>query len=683
MRYLMKKTILLIMLVSFTALPTMVMAEESETDKVKENAAEEESTAKAEEKEEDVKVDEVVVKGRKIEEKLSAELGEYGRPVVVISGQEIEDAGFVDLSQALRFMVPGLYSETRSGRGGYNRTSIQGSDDILWLLDGVRLNNRIYGGGWTYTLSVNMIDRIEILKGGEGLFYGTGARAGVINIITKGVTSETSGQLGVSYGSDDYRDVYGHVTDTLDGNGFMVFGSYEGYDGYRVVDDEAYRTAGNYDKPENIGYDRAIVGGKYRREFDLAGHNVLSAQLQKGQGYFDYPYPNRKVGNAYNDWDEEIGILKWDHDVNDIFSYYLKAQYHIWEADCTFMKLDGTYSSNAVPWKYEDYGVNLMTSTRWGGGHEILAGFDYQNFWGKDEVVGMGSTENTQVYGLFASYRPYLPFSPDTKLALGARYNISSDDTNATVWDVSLKTPIVEGTYFRGMVGTAFTVPTALQLHGYNPDNGTYGNPDLDPEKSLYSQVGVGGNWQYFHCDFGYFYNDIEDLVERITLSNGDRTYVNVDGHTKIDGLEFSAGTGPFYGITFDLSATWVDAQDKETGEQLERMPEFYGNANLGYRYPSGRFGFNLMGRYTGDVYERGLGNFDDVEYGNYFIADASGFVRFGNKNRHRLTLRVENIFNKEYASRWTRTTDAEGNYFLYNQYGLPLSVVIGYTYTF
>ena len=671
------------MFISFSALPTIGMAGEYKTDNAKEDVAEDENAAKAEKNEKAVKVDEMVVKARKIEEKLSAELGEYGRPVVVISGEEIEDAGFVDISAALRFMVPGLYSETRSGRGGYNRTSIQGSDDILWLLDGVRLNNRFNGSGWSYTLSVNMIDRIEILKGGEGLFYGTGARAGVINIITKGITSETSGQFGASYGTKDYREVYGHVTDTLDGHGLMAFGSYEGFDGYRVVDDEAYGTAGNYDKPKPIGYDRTIVGGKYRREFDLAGHSVLSAQLQKGQGYFDYPYPNYKIGNTYNDWDEEIGLLKWDHDINDNFSYYLKAQYHIWEADCTFMKIDGSYLADAAPWKSEDYGVNLMTSTRWGGGHEILSGIDYQNYWGKDMFMGIGSTKNTEVYGLFANYRPYLAFSPDTKLAMGARYNITNENTNATVWDVSIKTPIVENTYFRGMVGTAFTVPTASQLYGDNPASGTYGNSDLDPEKSLYTQIGLGGNWRYVHCDFGYFYNDIEDMIERIPLSNGDRTYANVDGNTKIDGLEFSAGTGPFYGISFDLSATWVDAQDKDSGEQLERMPEFYGNANLGYRYPSGRFGFNLMARYTGDIYERGLGSFEDVDYGNYFVADASGFVRFGRENRHRLTLRVENIFNKEYASRWNRTKDAEGDYFLYNQYGLPISAIIGYTYTF
>ncbi|GAB6162879.1 TonB-dependent receptor [Desulfothermus naphthae] len=633
--------------------------------------------------EEKVSLNNMVVKGRKIEERLSAELGEFGHPVVIITGKEIEEAGFVDLNMALRSMVPGLYSETRSGRGGYNRTSIHGSHNILWLLDGVRINNRLYGGGWSYTISVHNIERIEILKGGESLFYGTGARAGVINIITKGITKKATGQFGVSYGNNDYREVYGHVTDTVKGHGLMAFGSYEGYDGYHVLDKEAYIKAGNTEKRKPIGFDRSTIGLKYRKEFDVAGKGVLNSQLRKQQGYFDYPYPHYRVGHTFNDWEETIGILKWDHDINDNFSYYLKSHFHIWEADCTFMNLDGSYRYDAALWKYEDYGVNLMTSIRWGNGQEILSGIDYQNYWGIDQVVRIYSSERTEVYGFFANYRPHLSFSPDTKLAIGVRYNTTNEGTDCTVWDVSILQPIAYQIYLRGVVGKSFTVPTSLQLYGNDPSRGRYGNPDLKPENSLNAEIGIGGNWRYFHCDVGYFYHGIEDMIKRITLANGDRTYKNVGGKTKIDGFEVSAGVGPFRGLSFSASATWTDAEDKDSGKQVERIPKFYASANVRYRYPSGWFGADLMTRYTGDVYERGLAHFNDVNYGDVFIVDASAFVMFGREKRHRLTLRVENVFDKKYASRYNVAKDPNGNYFLYHQNGLPWSIVIGYTYTF
>ena len=661
------------MLLSLSALPTIGMAGENETEKVKDEVMGEANSAKVEEKA--VKVDEVVVKARKIEERLSAELGEYGHPVEIITGEEIEDAGFVDINRALEAMVPGFFSVTKSGFGDYSYSSLHGSREILYLLDGVRMNNRLYGSGYLDSISVHNIERIEILKGGEGLFYGTGARAGVINIITKGITEETTGQFGVSYGSKDYREVYGHVTDTFDGHGLMAFGSFEGWDGYRPFTDQTYQESLNYSERKPRGFDRTTMGVKYRKEFDLVGKSVLKAQFRKNQGKFDYMRPTER--KAVNDRDEEIGILKWDHDINEHFSYYVKSYLHRWWTDYTRVKLDGTYVFDEALWGYQDWGINFMTSTRWGGGHEILAGVDYQNYYGNDEVWII-NTKNEEVFGLFAQYRPYLPFSPDTKLAVGGRYNIS-DASNSTVWDVSAKTPIIAGTYFRGMVGTSFTLPTAEQLYVNEPPY-SIGNPDLDPEKSLNVEAGIGGTWNYFRCEAGYFYQKVKD---RIALDGNAGTFENVDGKTKIDGVELQTGIGPFWGLSLNLSSTWVNAENEDTGEQVERIPKFYAKANLGYRSSQGVYGADLMTRYTGDIYERGLNPFNDVKYGDYYLADVSCFVRFGDSKRHRLTLRVDNVFDEDYATSFSRATNDSGTRILYNFEGLPRTAIIGYSYTF
>ncbi|EFK09483.1 TonB-dependent receptor [delta proteobacterium NaphS2] len=674
MRYFMRMMIALVMVIVFQALPTISMAGEHEKERTEDKVTGESNSGKIEEKEKAVKVGEVVVKARKIEERLSAELGEFGHPVEIITAEEIEDAGFVDVNRALEAMVPGFFSVTKSGLGDYNYASLHGSSEILWLLDGVRINNRLYGGGYVDSISVHNIERIEILKGGEGLFYGTGAEAGVINIITKGITSETSGQFGVSYGSEDYREVYGHATDTLYGHGLMAFGSYEGWDGYVVFNDEAYREALNGDKKPRA-FDRTTMGVKYRKEFDLVGRSVLRAQLRKQQGKFDFARPTER--NAVNDRTEEIGILKWDHDINEHFSYYIKSYLHRWWTDYTREKLDGTYVFNEAEWGYQDWGINFLTSTRWGSGHEILAGVDYQNYYGKDDVVKInGKSEN--VVGLFAQYRPYLPFSPETKLAFGGRYNIS-DSPNSAVWDVSTKTPLMGGTYFRGMVGTSFILPNAYQLFADDPDSGI-GNPDLDPEKSLNVEAGIGGSWSNFRCEAGYFYQKVEDRIVYVGSTN---TFDNADGNTKVNGVELQAGVGPFRGFSLDMSATWVDAENEDTGEQVERIPKFYAKANLRYRSSGGVLGADFMSRYTGDIYERGLNPFNDVKYGDYYVADFSCFVRFGDTQRHRLTLRVDNVFDEEYATLFSRASNDNGDRILYNYEGLPRTAIIGYSYTF
>jgi outer membrane cobalamin receptor len=633
-----------------------------------------------------IPLDDVIVQSQKGGQRFSAELFDYGHPVEIITGERIRESGFVDLASAVEVLVPGVFSSSRQGRGGWTYTTLHGSEEILWLLDGVRMNNPLYGTNWTTTLSVHLIDRIEVLKGGESLFYGTGARAGVINIITKPVTDQASGEFGASYGEYEYEEVYGDIADTISGHGFMVFGSYEGYDGYQVVDDQAYRDALYTDKKHEVGYNRATVGGKYRKEFNLAGKSVLNAQLQKQQGLFDYPYPMYR--NAYNDWEEEIGTLKWNHDVNEYFSYYFNSYFHTWWGKVTFTNPDGSYAwgynnSNESVWGYEDYGANLMTSIRWPENHEFIVGIDYQNYWGKEEVMSVPETDRSINYALFANYLPYLPFSPNTKISIGGRYTQTNEDVDSTIWSASLKTPIAGPFYVRGLVGTSFSLPSLMELYGDDPASSTYGNPDLIPEKSLNAEAGVGFDASQFKFDIGYFYQDVEDMITSVVLANGDSTYENVDGTTKIQGIEAQVSVGPFAGFTLNVSATWCDAEDEEADDQIERIPTFYGMANISYRLSDGRFGADLMTRYTGDIYERGLSPFDDVNYGDYFIADASIFYKFGQQNRHKITLRLENIFDEEYATRYNRARNSDGDNFLYQQYGMPRNVIAGYSYTF
>lgn len=610
-------------------------------------------------------------------------LKELGHDATIITGEELDAAGFVDLAKALQTLVPGLYSSTSQGRGGYNIMRIHGSNEILWLLDGVRIN-AIHGAlshPWSYSISVHMIDRIEVLKGGEGLFYGTGARGGVINIITKGISEETSGELGMSYGEDDYRDIYGHVTETINDHGFMVFGTQEQYDGYHVLDDQAYEDALNPYNNKRIGSDRSTIGVKYRKGFDLAGESSLNAQFRRQQGYFDYPNPQYRRADFV--WNEEVGTVTWDHDTSDTFSYHIKTYYHKWWAELTQMNIDGSFVFEEEPVKCDAYGLNILTSTRWGEGHEFISGIDYRNYWGSFEWFYGHDFDRTEDYGLFASYRPYLVFSPKTRLTMSARHTRTKEDADSTIWDISVRTPIVGPTYIRGCVRTDFTLPTLGQLSGDVPAWGIISNPDLEPEESLDMQVGVGGNWRFVHCEAGYFSSDVDNLIQSVILGSGDETYENVDGETSIDGFEISAGFGPFWGFTFDVSAVWTNAEDKDTGEQLEQIPEFNGTASIGYRTNSNRFGANLMSRYTGDVYERGLGTHEDINYGDYFVADASAYVSFGHELRHKLTLRIENIFDEDYANSWARTQNTSGDYFVYKQYGLPRNVVMGYTYTF
>ncbi len=620
--------------------------------------------------------DEMTVTGRKIEERLSGELATIGHQVEVITGEALEQGGFVDLQQALGALVPGLFMSIKAGRGDYATMKLHGSGDILWLLDGVRLNNRLYGGAYLDSISIKAIDRIEVLKGGEGLFYGTNAQSGVINIITKKITAKSSGQVGLSWGTQQYRDLYGDFSTTVNDNGVMLFASYDGWDGYTLYDGSAYERAGNPGKPER-GYDRGMAGGKYERHFNLGEGATFKLHVQRNIGSFDFPRINEMM--ASNDRVEDIQFIKWDHDISKDFSCYIKAFNHRWWTDYTRRKLDGSYLFNDSEWGYEDRGVNIMGSWRFGEKDEILFGYDYQNYWAKDDVWRIKKTEE-EVNALFLQYRPWFAFMPETRFAVGGRYN-KTGGSEKTIWNVSVRSPLVADVSLRGMVGTSFGLPTAENL--YLDEESMRGNPNLKPEESLNVDVGIDGRLSVFSWDIGYYWHQTDDEI----MANDDwTTFINAAGETTYQGVEVELGIKATEELSFLTSLTTIDAKTDGSSQQLARTPEYTVKANLNYRETGGSWGAGVETRYVGKTVVRGYSSYepyrDELNYGEYFIADLSGFYAFGDNKNHRFTLRLENIFDEEYASSINKIAVGDDR-FTYDQKGMPRSVVVGYSFTF
>ena len=150
-------------------------------------------------------LDRQFVSAPSVESTTVAEMARYGSKVEIIDRQQIERAGpSSDITRVLQMYVPGLYVAPKNGPFDYGTYSLLGgrNDDTLILLDGVRLNNRLYGGLYLDTLPANAIERIEVLKGGQSLLFGTQAVSGVINIVTRSPqTRDVSGEVNLGLDS--------------------------------------------------------------------------------------------------------------------------------------------------------------------------------------------------------------------------------------------------------------------------------------------------------------------------------------------------------------------------------------------------------------------------------------------------------------------------------------------------
>ena len=121
--------------------------------------------------------------------------------VTVISSGEVTAGGAATAAEALE-KAAGVEIADSGTAGSVKSVRIRGaaSAQVLVLVDGVRMNDSRQGATDLSLLPVEMIERIEIVRGGTSALYGADALGGVVNIITKS-RAEKSLTLSVTNGS--------------------------------------------------------------------------------------------------------------------------------------------------------------------------------------------------------------------------------------------------------------------------------------------------------------------------------------------------------------------------------------------------------------------------------------------------------------------------------------------------
>jgi iron complex outermembrane receptor protein len=173
-------------------------------------------------------LDEVIVTAQKREE----EVQKVPVSISTLSAKQVQDYGLENLKD-ITAIVPNLYS----ANPGDNRnvTSIRGiattsyDPAVVTYIDGVNQFSLD-----TYIPQLFDVQRIEVLRGPQGTLYGRDALGGVINIITKQPTNETSGFAEVDFGNyGEQRYSLGLRTPLIKDKLFLgIAGEYSGFNGF-------------------------------------------------------------------------------------------------------------------------------------------------------------------------------------------------------------------------------------------------------------------------------------------------------------------------------------------------------------------------------------------------------------------------------------------------------------------
>ena len=634
-------------------------------------------------------VSEVVVSAG-LEESIPTQLAQYGSRLDTVTSRQIELSGFPDVEQVLSKGVPGLYIAPQSGPFSYFAASLQGSrsSEILYLFDGVRISNRLYNTTPPLdTVPAHMVDHIDVLDGGQGLFFGTSAVAGVIDIISRPLTPDLQGRLSVGGDTHDGVTVNGYINGSVGGLKLQANVSRDESKGFQPYPDADYQPSGT-DRHRSY----RLTSEGLKAAYDATPDVKLSASYQHTEGYVDFARPVR-AARAINQRNEDIGWAKLDWTVTDRLQVFVKAYDHWWRSHYDEVDNIGPGKTAHVDdhefWGFKDYGVNAMAKFVPSAGVETYVGYDYQAYGGHDDVLIIRQ-QDEKTQAVFGQVRLTPDLIANTHLAAGVRYNAPDNGKSATVWNVSGQYDVTSNLFVRGAVGTSFRLPDAESLFANDPaNNGEIGNPNLRPETATNVTASVGGQGGAPGAGWSWeligFHRETKNLIDLSgpTPDPDVFTFINLAGKVTAEGFEAVARADITPSVS--LQGSYTHNRTRQTGSslQLNTVPEDTAQATIDL-HPVGRgFGGSVVANYVGSVFDTVSGGFGPTQHGHYSVVDLNGYVTFGPGDRSRINLSLENVLDKTYYTRLNRATRDAGGSYIYHFLGVPRTLHVSYSYSF
>lgn len=610
-----------------------------------------------------------IVSAPSVESTTVAAMAGYGSKVEVVSRAQIERAGpAADVSRVMQMFIPGLYVAPKNGPFDYGTYSLLGgrNDDTLILLDGVRLNNRLYGGLYLDTLPANAIERIEVLKGGQSLLFGTQAVSGVINIVTRSPQTRTaSGE--VNLGADTFGGTVGDArVEKIFNNGWgdlglLAYVSRNASEGYQPFRNREMKNV--TDKKRS--YEVTTFGTKAIQSFGDDSRLELFYQYADANLDFARPVASHKTTN---DRIQQIATATFEQNINERLSYFVKGHINDWDTRYTRINnLDGGGTkviNHNDYWGFTDWGVQAEGKAELPGGHVLIVGSDNQWFKGQDDVLVIDDNK-AQAHALYSQLRPQIDALPDWHPSIGVRHEAMSGGDSATVGMLTSLYDLNDNWAVRGQYGTAYKLPNAEQLFVNEEDE--KGNRNLKPEKSRNAELGIDYKGLLVGRDFSasvtLFKRKISDLITQDGVQ-----WVNGQGQIQMRGFEVDAklALNDQWSVQADMTRNLTESR---AGVTLNDIPSFFARSRIGFESQNRLWGAGAAVRYIRDVTSA-----KQVEYGHYSVVDADAYRYLDTAHQHRVSLLLENLFDRDYVTSRSNNVD---------NLGRPFTSEVRYTYRF
>ena len=576
----------------------------------------------------------------------------------VVGREEIEQMHMDNVEEVLR-TVPGVQFLDYGSNGLNANVSgirINGSKDVVILVDGVRVNDFKGAGSSGYMFAALMnnmdnIERVEVMRGSAATMYGSGAKGGVINIITRrpeGAKTVIDIAKG-SFGKEAYKFNTQAAKDKV---------SYNIYHDRTISGTSKDGSGKEWPGQSNT----KSSGAKFEYKFNDANKLTLNYEtIGSNFSGTDLVYGGHYVGM----YDSNSVTLKHDWQINDQWSNSL--MYRATKEKSSWDKPGGEDTDISEPitsnLEYKLYSDNFKYQT---DRYTMVGGIEYSK--GKDNT-NHKETSNTSLF-LQGDWElvPHVTLSGGIRHDRPDSYECHNSISYKLGWDITEKDTLYAGR------SDYYILPSLTQLYDHK-----YGNADLRASEGRTTSIGYNHEFtpdnymmlSWFETKSGV------GMTMNSTTDKDDPEYGQYQN--SIGGL--SRGWNAQYNarlsdtVTFKLGWAHLFYDEKDSFTQGYAPKD---KATFGVYYDKDKFSAAFDGFYfirDKRGVKEGVKGWPSDKYGVYNLA-----LNYTADKQTKFYFKVDNIFNKL----WAEHTDVIWSGGADSWYAMPgRNFVVGMQYTF
>ncbi len=533
--------------------------------------------------------------------------------------------------------VPGIQTDGNFGAPGTNiGYFIRGgrNSQTLVLIDGVPLNDP---SGITLeydlrNLPLDQIESVEVLKGGLSTLYGSGAAAGVINIILSDAGKEAFyGSVKVGGGSFGTLSQGIELGGTTNGFKYLISAQNENSSGFSAALDR-----------ENEGFDDDGISrqnGLLKLGYQF--NNRFSIDFQSAYDRFKSDFDDGAFTDGDNDQETKqfrVGIRpKYTYNNGELV---LNLVYNQIERDFKNAFGELFYEANNLQ-------VDLSNQYNIGSNLKAFFGVNLQRLSNKQTATSFQDAD-------FSIIDPYasLIFDHDNGLNIhaGVRINTHSEYGSKFIYNINPSYLIdlnnVNQIKVFGSIATSFIAPSLFQTYS------SFGNLELNPEEVINYEGGLSFYLgQNIKLNTVYFYRDETDPIGFVSFFDDDGAFIggeyqNVTDTRSVKGFEFDGEWIIKKSITLGANYTYAES-DVETS--FYRIPKHKFGASLQLN-PFKDFEAGIKYNYTAERTVFDFATFSTLELESFGLIDLYASYALLN-SKLKLFGGVNNVLDKDFVA--------------------------------